>query len=276
MATLKYFAQKSEDGYPIPSTMMGFKVAPPAGTLVEIPAANTTVGSGQTVKKPNSGLRYFVRRDARGNIIPNSLMTTIDKPKGLVYEFKVVQGTVIAAPSGIAVRVSRGQMGDIGACYLPATNLNVEITNGTSLSNALTITGDFASLGAYYTPADPNDGMAQPPRFDIAFMVDGVMKTRYFTLTGVGVASGADPMFGTSPAQICTTYWAGNLYRGSCDASLTTGTPLKVTTGGAVQVGKYYKVGQDAYLITGTAAPDGMAMTFDPATAYDTCAEALA
>lgn len=99
MSTLKYFAQKTEDGYPIPSTMMGFKEAPDADTLVEIPAADITVSPGQTVKKPASGLRYFVRRDAHGKIIPNSLMTTVDKPSGLVYEFKIVTGTSVEAVS---------------------------------------------------------------------------------------------------------------------------------------------------------------------------------
>lgn len=97
MASLKYFAQQSEDGYPIPSTMMGFKQDPPAGLLVEIPATDSTVGPGQSVSAPNSGLRYFVRRDARGNIIPNSLMATVNKPKGLVYEFKVITGAAVDA-----------------------------------------------------------------------------------------------------------------------------------------------------------------------------------
>lgn len=177
MATLKYFAQKSEDGYPIPSTMMGFKVAPLAGTLVEIEPKDYTAAEGQSVAKPASGFRYFVRRKPNGAIIPNSLITSLKKPKGLVYEFKVIEGT--ATP-----------------------------------------------------PAPPEP---------------------------------------TGP-----TYWAGNLYRNNCDASLTTGTPLQVTDGTTIQVGKYYKVETDVWLITGTGQPDGMAITINNAVAYDTCAEALA
>lgn len=275
MATLKYFAQKTKDGYPIPSTMMGFKQAPKAETLVEIEAKNYTAAAGQSVAKPDSGLRYFVRRKPNGDIIPNSLITSLKKPAGSVYEFKVITGTATVAPTGIAVKVTGDQMFN-PVCNLTETNLNVQITSGTSMSDALTITGDFASLGAYFTPADPNDGMAQPPRFRVAYQVNGITKNREFKLTAAGVASGADPMFGTTQETICATYWAGNLYRGNCDASLTTGTPLKVTDGTSIQVGKYYKMGQDAYLITGTTAPDGMAMTIDASTAYNTCAEALA
>lgn len=102
MATLKYFAQKSKDGYPIPSTMMGFKQAPKADTLIEIEAKNYTAAPGQSVKKPDSGLRYFVRRRANGEIIPNSLITSISTPKGSVYEFKVITGVAVVAPSALS------------------------------------------------------------------------------------------------------------------------------------------------------------------------------
>lgn len=90
MATLKYFAQKTKDGYPIPSTMMGFKQTPSADTLVEIQPQNYAAGEGESVKPSDSGLRYFVRHDKKGNIIPNSLITSRTKPSGLVYEFKVI------------------------------------------------------------------------------------------------------------------------------------------------------------------------------------------
>jgi len=93
MATLKYFAQKTKDGYPIPSTMMGFKQVPKADTLIEIEAKNYTAAAGQSVKKPDSGLRYFVRRKPNGDILPNSLFTSLVRPKGLVYEFQVITGT---------------------------------------------------------------------------------------------------------------------------------------------------------------------------------------
>lgn len=98
MTTLKYFAQKTNDGYPIPSTMMGFKQAPTADTLVEILPQNYEVEVGESVKPSDSGLRYFVRHDKKGNIIPNSLITSKVKPKGLVYEFKIITGIAIIAP----------------------------------------------------------------------------------------------------------------------------------------------------------------------------------
>jgi hypothetical protein len=101
MATLKYFAQKSKDGYPVPSTMMGFKRAPKADTLIEIEAKNYAAAPGQSVKKADSGFGYFVRRKANGDIIPNSLFTSLVRPKGLVYEFKLITGTAVAAPSAL-------------------------------------------------------------------------------------------------------------------------------------------------------------------------------
>lgn len=99
--TLKYFAQKTQDGYPIPSTMMGFKQAP-SSDLVEIQPKNYVALPGQTVVPPASGLRYFVRHDKAGNILPNSLITTVDKPEGRVYEFKLIIGTGITAPSNLS------------------------------------------------------------------------------------------------------------------------------------------------------------------------------
>lgn len=102
MPTLKYFAQKTKDGYPIPSTMMGFAKTPTAEVLVELQAKNYVALPGQSVAKPASGLRYFVRRTASGAIIPNSLIATKDKPAGNVYEFKVITGTAVAAPSALS------------------------------------------------------------------------------------------------------------------------------------------------------------------------------
>ena len=94
MATnLKYFAQTTEDGYPIPSTMMGFKNTPKIikHDLVEVKAENSVAGGGQVVVPPNNGLRYFVRKKSDGTIIPNSLITTYKAPKGQYYEFKVIK-----------------------------------------------------------------------------------------------------------------------------------------------------------------------------------------
>jgi predicted glycosyltransferase len=81
-----FYAQKDALGYPVPGTLMSVETpsAVPANTLT-IPAANTLT-SPQNVRK--NGMRYFVRKDKSGNIIPNSLIASIKKPSGLVYEFQ--------------------------------------------------------------------------------------------------------------------------------------------------------------------------------------------
>lgn len=81
MAALKYYAQKDALGYPIPGTMMSVKnnINIPEG-CIEIPAQNNT----GTVRKGD--LRYFVRHNVNGNIIPNSLTMSLERPSGLVYE----------------------------------------------------------------------------------------------------------------------------------------------------------------------------------------------
>lgn len=101
MATvLKYFAQKTQDGYPIPGTMMGFKAAPKAD-LVEIEPKNYEALPGQTVLPPASSMRYFVRHKPDGSILPNSLITGTQRPEGRVYEFKLITGVAIVAPVGL-------------------------------------------------------------------------------------------------------------------------------------------------------------------------------
>jgi predicted glycosyltransferase len=81
-----FYAQKDARGYPIPGTLMSVETptAVPANTLT-IPAANT-ITSPVNIRK--NGMRYFVRKDKKGNIIPNSLITSKEKPSGLVYEFQ--------------------------------------------------------------------------------------------------------------------------------------------------------------------------------------------
>ena len=101
MSILKYFAQKSKDGYPVPGTMMGYKAAPKSTLRVEIQPKNYDVLPGQTHVKPSSGLRYFVRKNKAGHILPNSLFTAIKKPAGPLYEFRIVTGTAIIAPVGL-------------------------------------------------------------------------------------------------------------------------------------------------------------------------------
>lgn len=85
----KFYAQKDDLGWPIPGTMMSGSKVPK--NLIEIPAQNVTPGVGQSEVKHPGKLRYFIRRDAKGNIIPNSLIVGYKKPTGLVYEFKLIK-----------------------------------------------------------------------------------------------------------------------------------------------------------------------------------------
>lgn len=81
---VKYYAQKDATGWPIPGTMMGinFSSTIPANSI-EIPTT-----TGNTAKR--NGLRYFVRTDERGRILPNSLMITLQRPSDIrLLEFKL-------------------------------------------------------------------------------------------------------------------------------------------------------------------------------------------
>lgn len=81
----KYYAQVDKLGYPIPGTLQSTPYGKvPVGT-VEIPAQDT-ITSPPNIRK--AGIRYFVRKDQIGNIIPNSLIASLKKPAGLVYEFQ--------------------------------------------------------------------------------------------------------------------------------------------------------------------------------------------
>jgi hypothetical protein len=81
-----FYAQKDAQGYPVPGTLMSVETpaARPANTLL-IPAADVLT-SPQGFRE--NGMRYFVRKDKKGNIIPNSLIVSLKKPSGLVYEFQ--------------------------------------------------------------------------------------------------------------------------------------------------------------------------------------------
>lgn len=80
-----FYAQEDGNGYPIPGTMMSVASGsiPNVANIIAIPAQDVS-----STKTHPIGLRYFVRKDATGNIIPNSLIISIDKPAGSVYEFK--------------------------------------------------------------------------------------------------------------------------------------------------------------------------------------------
>jgi hypothetical protein len=79
-----FYAQKDGNGYPIPGTMMSVDgIIPAVSNIIAIPASDVS-----STKTHPIGLRYFVRKDAVGNIIPNSLIISFEKPSGSVYEFK--------------------------------------------------------------------------------------------------------------------------------------------------------------------------------------------
>jgi hypothetical protein len=78
----KFYAQKDALGYPIPGTLMSAEKVP--SNSVEIQATDVVSSKVHPEK-----LRYFVRKDKKGNIIPNSLIISLKKPTGSVYEFKL-------------------------------------------------------------------------------------------------------------------------------------------------------------------------------------------
>ena len=85
--TLAYYAHTDEFGFPIPSTMMGFKTKPTKyNNLVLLPTTQMTVGGGTRVYQPE-GLRYFYRLDKKGKIEPNSLIISKKKPFGNTLEY---------------------------------------------------------------------------------------------------------------------------------------------------------------------------------------------
>ena len=89
----KFYAQKDALGFPIPGTMMS-TTGPVPEDSIEIPSANAPT-------EPHPGdLRYFIRRDAKGNILPNSLIVSINKPKGNVFEFTEGAGTMLLTEAG--------------------------------------------------------------------------------------------------------------------------------------------------------------------------------
>jgi hypothetical protein len=86
MVTKKFYAQRDSLGYPIPGTMQSITASEPVPVdTVEIPAANT-IRNPQNIRE--NTMRYFVRKDRTGKIIANSLIASLKKPAGLVYEFQ--------------------------------------------------------------------------------------------------------------------------------------------------------------------------------------------
>lgn len=266
----KFYAQTDALGFPIPGIMMSADHVPAQDNILEITKE-------MSLPAHPKGLKYYIRTDEKGNILPNSLFVhydTLDQDDVVSLQ-QVVEPP---APAGIAVRVSRDWMGETLACELSATNLSVQITSGTTLNDALTITGDFRSLGAYYTPRDPNDGMAQDPSFVVAYVDqdDNILKSRRFKLTAVGVASGFDQMHGTTEVTICPSFWLADKYNVQlgCSATTETDVVVRIETGDPGRIGKYYHpVGGtlDTYVIKSRTVP-GMSVLIDGPAYYDTCA----
>ncbi len=78
MATLKYYAQKDALGFPIPGTMMG--------TTGKVPADSLEISSNTVLPTHPDGLKYVVRVNKKGAIIPNSLVAVLTVPKGNILD----------------------------------------------------------------------------------------------------------------------------------------------------------------------------------------------
>ena len=87
MICLSYYAKTDETGFPIPGTMMGYKGLPgTCGTTscerVLLPSVTYALGSGDVQIFHPTKRRFFVKLDAYGKIIPNSLTSSLIKPRG--------------------------------------------------------------------------------------------------------------------------------------------------------------------------------------------------
>lgn len=269
MATSKiYYAQTDALGFPIPGVMMSAAKLPAQANIIEITKE-------MTLPQHPSGLKYYVRLDKNGNILPNSLFVNYNTLTG-GNVVSLQQTPQAPAPTGIAVKVSGNQM-TTPVCAVAETNLTIQITSGTSLSDALTITGDFASLGEYFTPVAPGDMMSQPPTFRVAYLDDdNLWKSRQFKLTAEGVASGADPMSGTTQESICPKYFLADAYSTDCNEPNGTDVSLQTITGADLIINKYYKKDGTVYLIKSVGPANYMSTTINPADGYfDTCAAAF-
>jgi hypothetical protein len=104
MSCKLYYAKKDKNGFPIPGTMMGYDKDPCKDDLVLIESHDTMLGvdaNGNTIEQcfHPEHLRYFVRLDCDGHILPNSLFSSLKHPGGSVAEFK----KTFLVPAGAAV-----------------------------------------------------------------------------------------------------------------------------------------------------------------------------
>lgn len=98
----RYYAQKDQYGFPIPGTLMSVKNTDiiPEGTL-EIPPYDVIPNPSR--KGQGSELRYFVRHKADGSIIPNSLIASLKRPEGMVYEYQVPGDGINDIPTMVVI-----------------------------------------------------------------------------------------------------------------------------------------------------------------------------
>lgn len=78
MATLNYYAQKDALGFPIPGTMMA--------TTGKVPEDSIEISADTVLPTHPDGLKYIVRLNKKGKIIPNSLVAVLDVPKGNILD----------------------------------------------------------------------------------------------------------------------------------------------------------------------------------------------
>jgi hypothetical protein len=84
----KFYAQKDFLGFPVPGTLMAASKVP--SNTIEITGQDVSQQPASDFVQHPSAIRYFVRKDKKGNILPNSLVIGLQKPKGAnVVEFKL-------------------------------------------------------------------------------------------------------------------------------------------------------------------------------------------
>jgi len=158
----KFYAQKDALGYPIPGTLMSAAAVVPPGNI-EIPAEDITTGALHPGK-----LRYFVRKDLKGNIIPNSLIISLKRPQGLVYEFRPVSGGPVVPATAVTFIVDAlandAFYVKFGATTGQTPTITVNFGDGTApvtqtvtANQLLTFNHTYATAGTYTVWFDSSD-----------------------------------------------------------------------------------------------------------------------
>lgn len=89
----KFYAQKDALGFPVPGTLQSTTLSRIPADTIEIPPVDVSGGEGQTVVPHPGKLRYFIRKNKKGNIIPNTLIVSLKKPAGDTFEFKLLKAS---------------------------------------------------------------------------------------------------------------------------------------------------------------------------------------